>query len=131
VTDTLDQTSSYIDLSLPEEVERIMSEQTPGAVIDFWSPTCGPCMAMAPDFEHVAREFVDEPDLKFYKVNVSEHPELAAPFGIRSVPTLMFVRRGKIADAIVGRVPAERLGQKAEWLLARVQKKGLLSRLFG
>ncbi len=121
----------YRDLVTQEEVERIMSEETPGAVIDFWSPTCGPCMAMAPDFEHVAREFADEPDLHFYKLNVGEHPYLAAPFKIRSVPTLLFIRRGKIVDAIVGRIPAQRLGQKSEWLLSRVKKKGLLSRLFG
>ncbi len=125
------ESSGYIDLTSQEEVEAIMSDETPGAVIDFWSPTCGPCMAMAPDFEHVAREFADESDIRFYKLNVAEHPHLAAPFKIRSVPTLLFVKRGHIEDAIVGRIPAARLGQKAEWLLTRVQKKGLLARLFG
>jgi len=100
-------------------------------VIDFWSPTCGPCMAMAQDFSDVAEQF-DPNEVRFCKINTMEHPELAEPFQIRSVPTILFVHDGKILDGSVGRMSAADLGQKSEWLLSKSQRKpGLLGRLFG
>ena len=122
----------YDDLVEQDEVEVLMSPEGGAAVIDFWSPTCGPCMAMADDFAHVAGQF--EPgEVRFCKVNTATHGWLAAPFNIMSVPTILFVLDGEGVDAVVGRMDAKRLGQRAEWLLNKKERrrKGLLGRLFG
>lgn len=122
----------YADLEDQDEVEALMSPEGGAAIIDFWSPTCGPCMAMASDFAHVASQF--EPDeVRFCKVNTATHGYLAAPFKIMSVPTILFVLDGEVVDAVVGRMDATRLGKRAEWLLGKKQRrrKGLLGRLFG
>lgn len=107
-----------------------MREGGPAAVLDFWSETCGPCKAMAPAFEAVAAQF-DPEEVQFCKINTTREGHLAAPFNIRAVPTILFVHDGKVLDAIVGATPAKRLGERAEWLVKKSQKKGLLGRLFG
>lgn len=125
-----DVTAPYEDLTTQEEVESIMSPEGGAVVIDFWSPTCGPCKAMAQDFSDVASQF-DSDEVRFCKINTMEHPELAEPFNIRAVPTILFINRGDIADAVVGKMTAQALGEKSEWLMKKAQRKpGLLSRLF-
>jgi thioredoxin 1 len=123
--------AGYEDLQTEDEVEAIMGEDGEAVVLDFWSPTCGPCMAMADDFQHVAEQF-DPGEVRFCKINTETHGYLAAPFKIRSVPTILFIHNGRILDAIVGKMSAQALGEKAEWLLKKKEKKpGLLSRLLG
>lgn len=58
-------------------------------VIDFWAPWCGPCKMFGPIFEEVSESY---PDVVFGKVNTEQEQELAASFGIRSIPTLMLIR---------------------------------------
>lgn len=122
----------YEDLDDEAQIEAIMSPEGGAVVIDFWSPSCGPCMAMAKDFSHVAEQF-DPDEVRFCKINTGTHPWLAAPFKIQSVPTILFVLDGQVKDAVVGRMDAKRLGSRAEWLLGKKQRKqkGLLGRLFG
>jgi thioredoxin 1 len=122
----------YEDLDDEAQIETIMSPEGGAVVIDFWSPTCGPCMAMAKDFAHVAEQF-DRDEVRFCKINTATHGWLAAPFKIQSVPTILFVLDGEVKDAVVGRMDAKRLGSRAEWLLGKKQRKqkGLLGRLFG
>ena len=105
-------------------------EPTAGAVvIDFWSSSCGPCHAMAPAFASVAEHFDQDP-VRFAKIQTDKHPELAEPFNIRSVPTLLFIRRGEILDAVVGSMQAKALADKTIWLLDKTQGRGFFSRLF-
>ena len=122
---------SYEDIEEQARVEEIMSAEGGAAVIDFWSPSCGPCMAMARDFEAVAEQF-DPDEVRFCKVNTASHGWLAAPFRIQSVPTILFVLDGEVVDAVIGRMDARRLGSRAEWLLKKKERrgKGLLGRLF-
>jgi thioredoxin len=121
----------YEHLETEDEIEAIMQPGGGTVVFDFWSETCGPCLAMAKDFEHVAAQF-DRDEVRFCKVNTESHGHLAAPFKIRSIPTILFVHDGKILDAVVGKMTAAQLGTKTEWLLAKAQRKpGLLGRLFG
>lgn len=122
--------ADYEELQTEDQVEAIMAEDGGAVVIDFWSPTCGPCMAMAADFEHVAGQF-ERDEVRFCKVNTATHGHLAAAFNIRSTPTVLFILDGEVKDAVVGKMMAKTIGTKAEWLLAKRQKRGLLSRLFG
>lgn len=126
------EATPYEDLVDQEQVEAIMSPEGGAVVIDFWSPSCGPCMAMASDFARVAEQF-DPNEVRFCKVNTATHGWLAAPFKIMSVPTILFVLDGEVKDAVVGRMDAKRLGSRAEWLFNKKQRKskGLLGRLFG
>lgn len=76
-------------------------------VVDFWAAWCGPCRAMAPAYEQVAAEF--EPEVRFLKVDTQAEPELAARYDIRSIPTLMLFRNGKIAAQQAGALDAPAL----------------------
>ena len=129
-TRTMSERAPYEDLREPSQMEAVMAADAGPAVIDFWSPTCGPCQSLAPHFEAVAREFVGSA-LQFYKVNTAEAPALAAAFSIRSVPTLIFVHRGEVLDAVVGSMPPQRLLARSQWLLKKSENKGIFARLLG
>ena len=81
--------------------------RTPGlVVVDFWAAWCGPCRAMAPPLERAARL---RPQYRFTKVNVDEEPELAARFGVRSIPTLAVWRDGNALGAASGVIGSDQL----------------------
>jgi thioredoxin 1 len=124
------EAAPYVDLEDPDDVDALMQPDAGPVVLDFWSTTCGPCRAMAPDFEAVARSYGEE-RITFAKIQTDRHPELAQPFHIRSVPTLLFISNGEILDAVVGRMDAARLTKRVEWLLSRARGEGFFSRLFG
>lgn len=110
-------------------IEALMSEGGGTAVLDFWSPTCGPCAQMAPDFQAVADAYGDKP-VRFIKVNTHAAPEIANAFRVRAVPTLLFVHDGKIMDVSVGAMRGPALSKKADWLLGKASGKGFFARLF-
>lgn len=118
------------DLKTVEEVEQLMGPEGGPAIVDFWSPTCGPCKAMAPEFDAVAEAYKDEP-IRFVKINTAAQARLAQPFHIRAVPTLLFVHNGEILDVRVGAMGGEGLVKKAKWLLKKSRGEGFLSGLFG
>jgi len=77
-------------------------------IIDFWASWCGPCRSFAPTFE---AESMKHPDIVFAKVNTEEQQELAAGFGIRSIPTLMVFREQIIVYSEAGALPPAALSQ--------------------
>ena len=72
-------------------------------VVDFWAEWCGPCKMIAPSLEEIATEL--DGKVKIAKLNIDENPELAAQFGVRSIPTLMIFKGGEVADMKVGALP--------------------------
>lgn len=103
---TLHLTESNFDETLTHHPETM--------IVDFWAPWCGPCRAIAPILEELALEY--QGGLTIGKVNVDEQPGLAARYGIRSIPTLLFFKGGKMSDQVVGAVPKAQLRKKLDSL---------------
>lgn len=72
-------------------------------VVDFWAEWCGPCKMIAPALEEISSEVQGK--VKIAKVNIDENPELAAQYGVRSIPTLLLFKNGEVADIKVGAAP--------------------------
>ena len=82
--------------------------ETPGLlVIDFWATWCGPCRILGPTVDELASEF--EGRATIAKCNVDDCEEIAAQFGVRNIPTLVFVKNGVVVDRTVGVVPKAEL----------------------
>ena len=79
-------------------------------LIDFWATWCGPCRAIAPIVEDLAKEY--DGKVKVGKVDVDDNQQTAIKYGIRSIPTLLIMKNGKVNDTIVGAVPKTQIVQK-------------------
>jgi thioredoxin len=86
--------------------EAVAASDTP-LLVDFWAPWCGPCRAIAPVLEEIARERAGR--VTIAKVNVDEQPALAGRFGVQAIPTLLFVKNGQVAQTLVGAVPKQKI----------------------
>ena len=75
-------------------------------LLDFWAPWCGPCRMVGPVLEEIAAE---RGDIKVGKINVDQQPELAAQFGIVSIPTLAVMKNGALVSKAVGARPKEQI----------------------
>jgi thioredoxin 1 len=83
-------------------------------MVDFWAEWCGPCRAIAPALDDLARELAGRVTLA--KVNVDENPALAARYGIRSIPTILLMKQGKVVDQVIGAVPKAKIREKLDAL---------------
>jgi thioredoxin 1 len=72
-------------------------------LVDFWAPWCGPCRALVPVIEELAKQFAGR--LKVVKVNTEDSPEVAMRHGVLGIPTVMLFKDGKVVDQIVGAYP--------------------------
>lgn len=87
----------------------VIESETP-VMVDFWAPWCGPCRAVAPVLEGLARRGAGR--LKVVKLNVDENQRLAARFGVRSIPTMVVLRDGREVARMTGALPAEEIGRR-------------------
>jgi thioredoxin 1 len=95
-------------ITTPEFETEVLQSETP-VIVDFWAEWCGPCRAVAPVLQQIADERADE--LRVVKVNIDEEPELAARYGILSIPTIVLFKGGQPAAAAVGAQPKRMLEQ--------------------
>ena len=85
------------------------------ALVDFWAPWCGPCRMLAPVIDELAKDF--EGKAKICKVNTDEEGDLSAQFGVRSIPTLVFLKDGQVVDQLVGAQSKQAIADKLNSLL--------------
>lgn len=90
------QTTIQIDDS---NFESLINSDTP-TLIDFWAPWCGPCRALGPTIDKIAADLGDRAQVG--KVNIDDHPDIAAKYGISSIPTVIVFKNGEPADKFVG-----------------------------
>ena len=72
-------------------------------VVDFWAPRCGPCLALGPTIDALAKDY--EGKVNVGKVNVDENPNLSVNYGITSIPCVLFIKGGQVVDKQVGAAP--------------------------
>ena len=89
--------------------DAVLNSDTP-IVVDFWAEWCGPCKMIAPTLEQLADENVGT--FKVGKLNVDDNRETAMKYGIRSIPTLLVIKEGNVAEQIVGALPKDAIKDK-------------------
>ncbi len=102
--------AEFTDSNFEQQV--ISSEKL--TVIDFWAEWCGPCRAIGPVIEELAKDY--DGKVNIGKVNVDTNPQISMDYGITSIPAILFVKGGKVVDKLVGAQPKANFVKKIEAL---------------
>lgn len=98
-------TKQITDITFDQEV--LKSSQP--VLVDFWAEWCGPCRALGPKLEELSDEMGTK--IRIVKLNVDENPNIAAKFGIRSIPTMILFKGGQNVETLMGNQPKEAIAQ--------------------
>jgi len=104
-----------------ENFEKEVIHSEVPVIIDFWSQSCRPCKMLAPVFEEISSSYKGK--LKFAKMNAQENLDIAAKFGIMTLPTLVLINKGKEVDKAFGFAPAGVLKTKIDIMMERLQAR--------
>jgi len=103
-----------IELTDANFEELVMKSDKP-VIVDFWAVWCGPCRMIGPLIEEIGKEY--DGRVVVGKVDVDNNPGIASKFGIRNIPTVLYLKGGQILDKVVGAVPKQVLVKKLEAIL--------------
>ncbi len=95
------------------ETEALSSDRI--AVVDFWAEWCGPCKMVGPIIDELSSEYGE--NVKIGKLNVDHNPSVSMKFGVRSIPTILFIKNGQVVDKQVGAASKAVLKQKIDAII--------------
>jgi len=98
--------ANTVELTEQDFDEKVLSSDQP-VLVDFWAEWCGPCHMIAPAIEEVAAEYKGK--VMVGKLNVDQHPVIAARYGIRSIPSILLFKDGQVSDQLVGAIPKAKI----------------------
>jgi thioredoxin 1 len=110
----MNQSNKYLTVDEQSFQKDVLQSGKP-VLVDFWAAWCGPCNTLAPVIEELAADF--EGEAVVAKVDVDANPALAASFGIRSIPSLLFFQDGQVVEQVAGAAPKNALAEKLRSLL--------------
>jgi thioredoxin 1 len=99
--------SEFLKTATDDNFDSEVLKNEKPVLIDFWAPWCGPCKAIGPIIEELAGELKDS--VKVMKMNVDDNQKTAVNFGVRSIPTLILFKDGKVVDSVIGLVAKEKI----------------------
>ena len=105
--------AKYITLTDDNFSDEVLNSDQP-VLVDFWAAWCGPCRVIAPVIEELAGDF--EGRAKVAKLDVDSNPQTAMHFNVRSIPTLLFFKDGRVVDQLIGTAPKRVLTERLESL---------------
>ncbi|MBI4633918.1 MAG: thioredoxin [Deltaproteobacteria bacterium] len=102
----MDREQSFFHVSDLNFEDEVIRSNKP-VLVDFWAGWCGPCKAVGPIVDEIAKTYGDR--IKIVHLNVDENPQMTAAYSIKNIPTIILFNNGKPMDTLVGLIPEERL----------------------